>query len=63
MLMTKVLKPLHPRHEADPRPHPRAALESDFVSEIRGEEIAVCQQEANQQHYEVRWPLAMDHGS
>ena len=32
----------------------RVALESDFVSEIRKEEIAVCQDEANQQHYEVK---------
>merc|ERR1719500_1052533 len=31
----------------------RVALESDFVAEIRKEEIAVCQDEANQQHYEV----------
>ena len=29
------------------------AFESDFVAEIRNEEIAVCQDEANQQHYEV----------
>ena len=32
----------------------RVALESDFVAEIRKEEIAVCQDEANQQHYEVK---------
>ena len=32
----------------------RVAFESDFVAEIRKEEIAVCQDEANQQHYEVR---------
>jgi len=31
----------------------RVAFESDFVAEIRNEEIAVCQDEANQQHYEV----------
>lgn len=31
----------------------RVAFESDFVAEIRKEEIAVCQDEANQQHYEV----------
>ena len=33
----------------------RVALESDFVAEIRKEEIAVCQDEANQQHYEVKY--------
>ena len=32
----------------------RVAFESDFVAEIRKEEIAVCQDEANQQHYEVQ---------
>ena len=31
----------------------RVAFESDFVAEIQKEEIAVCQDEANQQHYEV----------
>jgi len=31
----------------------RAKIESDFVSEIRESEIAVCQAEANEQHYEV----------
>jgi len=31
----------------------RAAIEDQFVTEIKAQPIAVCQQDANQQHYEV----------
>ena len=32
----------------------RGGLESEFAAEIRKAPIAVCQEEANEQHYEVR---------
>ena len=45
---------LHFLNQAPLQNYFRVAFESDFVAEIRKEEIAVCQDEANQQHYEVQ---------